>query len=120
MGKTFETDLELLKQQVIVETFRSSGPGGQRKNKVETAIRLKHIPTGMTVIATEHRFQSQNKILAFERLRERLIRLNQPKKRRIPTTVSLKAIEKKREKKKILSKKKLLRKNLPKNLKEWE
>ena len=115
----YDTDPETIKKQVLMETFRSSGPGGQRKNKVETAIRLKHIPSGMTVIATEHRFQAQNRKLAFERLRERLIRLNQPKKRRIPTTVSLKAIERKREEKKTLSKKKQLRKRLPKDLNEW-
>ncbi len=115
----FDTDLEVLKKQVLIETFRSSGPGGQRKNKVETAVRLKHIPSGMTVIATEHRFQSQNKILAFERLRERLMRLNQPKKRRIPTAPSLKALKKKKEEKKTLSKKKQLRKRLSKDLNEW-
>lgn len=105
----YDTNLEILKRQVVVETYRSSGPGGQRKNKVETAVRLKHLPSGITVIATEHRSQAENRKLAFERLRERLIKLNRPKKRRIPTSVSLKAIEKRIEGKKILSKKKRLR-----------
>ncbi len=84
----YSTDLEVLKHQVIVETYRSSGPGGQRKNKTETAVRLKHPLSGITVSATEHRSQALNFKLAFERLRERLIRLNRPKKRRIPTSVS--------------------------------
>ena len=105
----FDTDLEILKKQVIIETYRSSGPGGQRKNKVETAVRLKHLPSGMTVVATEHRSQADNRKLAFERLRDRLIKLNRPRKRRIPTSVSLKTIEKRIEEKKIRSKKKRLR-----------
>jgi protein subunit release factor B len=113
----FETDPQVLKKQVVLETYRSSGPGGQRKNKVETAVRLKHLPSGITVIATEHRSQAENRKLAFERLRERLIKLNRPKKRRIPTSVSLKAIEKRIEEKKIHSKKKHLRE---KPLKEFE
>lgn len=105
----YDIDLKILRQQVVVETYRSSGPGGQRKNKVETAVRLKHLPSGITVISTEHRSQAENRKLALERLRERLIKLNRPKKRRIPTSVSLKAIEKRIEGKKILSKKKRLR-----------
>ena len=105
----FDTDPEVLKQQVIVETYRSSGPGGQRKNKTETSVRLTHLPSGMTAIATEHRSQAQNRKLAFERLRERLLRLNRPRKRRIPTSVPLRVIQKKKEKKKIMSAKKRLR-----------
>jgi len=109
MARKFDTDLELLKKQVIIETYRSSGPGGQRKNKVETAVRLKHLPSGITVVATEHRSQADNRKLAFERLRDRLIKSNRPRKRRIPTSVSLKTIEKRIEEKKIRSKKKRLR-----------
>jgi protein subunit release factor B len=117
MQQRFDTDPQVLKKQVVLETYRSSGPGGQRKNKVETAVRLKHLPSGITVIATEHRSQAENRKLAFQRLRERLIKLNRPKRRRIPTSVSLKAIEKRIEEKKIHSKKKHLRE---KPLKEFE
>ncbi len=92
----FNIDSEILKKEVVIETYRSSGPGGQRKNKTETAVRLKHLPSGIIVIATEHRLQAQNRKLAFERLKERLLRLNQPKRRRIPTPIPLKATEKKR------------------------
>ncbi|PIV20966.1 MAG: peptide chain release factor-like protein [Deltaproteobacteria bacterium CG_4_8_14_3_um_filter_45_9] len=115
----FDTDPQVLKKQVAVETYRSRGPGGQRKNKVETAVRLKHLPSGITVIATEHRSQAENRRLAFERLRERLIKLNQPRRRRIPTSVPLKAIEKKKEEKKIHSKKKHLREKPLKKMEEW-
>ena len=97
----YDTDLDTLKQQVIVETYRSSGPGGQRKNKTETAVRLKHLPSGITVIATEHRSQAQNRELAFERLIRRLERLNQPRKRRIPTRIPRKAVEQRITKKNL-------------------
>jgi protein subunit release factor B len=103
------TDLNALKKQVVVETFRSSGPGGQRKNKTETSVRLKHLLTGITVSATEHRLQSHNLKLAFERLRERLHRLSQKKRRRIPTNVPLKAVKKRIEEKKQKSFRKHLR-----------
>jgi len=115
-----DTDLEALKGQVIIETYRSSGPGGQRKNKTETAVRLKHLPSGITVTATEYRFQTQNRRLAFERLRDRLMRLNRPKKRRIPTPVPRKAIEKKREEKTLLSVKKQRRKLSPRIKDQWD
>jgi ribosome-associated protein len=102
----YDTDPKVLAKQVVVETYRSSGPGGQRKNKTETAIRLTHLPTGITVVATEHRSQAQNRKLAFERLKERLLKLNQPKKRRIPTRISLGAMERKKEEKRVHSIKK--------------
>jgi ribosome-associated protein len=120
MHQKFDTDPVTLKKQVLIETYRSSGPGGQRKNKVETAVRLKHLPSGIRVIATEHRSQAENRKLAFERLRERLLKLNRPKKRRIPTSVSLKAIDKRMEEKKIHSKKKSIRRELQKEFKGWE
>lgn len=105
----FNTDLETLRRQVIIETYRSSGPGGQRKNKTETAVRLKHLPSGITVTATEHRFQSQNLRLAFERLQKQLVRLNRPKKKRLPTSIPIKAKERRIEEKKIRSVKKRFR-----------
>jgi len=120
MQQRFDADPRVLKKQVVIETYRSSGPGGQRKNKVETAVRLKHLPSGITVIATEHRSQAENRKLALERLRERLIKLNRPRRRRIPTSVSLRAIERRIEEKKILSKKKRLRQETPKKLEEWD
>ncbi|MGB9628018.1 MAG: peptide chain release factor-like protein [Thermodesulfobacteriota bacterium] len=116
----FDTDLKALKNQVIVETYRSRGPGGQRKNKTETAIRLKHIPSGVTVVATEHRTQAHNRKLAFQRLKERLLKLSKQRKPRIPTSIPKRAIEKKKEEKTIRSVKKRLRKKVRYETKEWE
>jgi len=115
----YDTDLEILKKQVLLETYKSSGPGGQRKNKTETAVRLKHLPSGITVTATEYRSQAQNRKQAFERLRDRLIRLNRPRRPRIPTSTPLKTIEKKKEEKRIHSIKKHLRKKVEKESK-WD
>ena len=117
LQRKFDTDPEILKRQVIIETYRSRGPGGQRKNKVETAVRLKHLPSGITVVATEHRSQAENRRLAFERLRKRLMKLNRPIRRRIPTPTPWIAIEKRMEEKKIRSKKKRFRQ---KELEDWD
>ena len=115
----YVTNPEILKKQVIVETYRSSGPGGQRKNKTETAVRLRHLPSGITVIATEFRSQAQNRKLAFERLRDHLLRLNRPRRLRIPTLTPLKAIDRKREEKRIRSNKKQLRQKIEKES-DWD
>ncbi len=106
MAKQFSTDIEGLKKEVVVETYRSSGPGGQRKNKKETAVRLRHLPSGVTVVATEQRSQARNLELALQRLRERLLRLSRPKRTRVPTKVSVAAVEKRIMGKKFLSAKK--------------
>jgi len=72
-------------KDIKIEYYRSRGPGGQRKNKKETAVRIRHIPTGITAIATEFRSQARNRALAVKRLKERLQRLKAKRKPRIPT-----------------------------------
>ena len=119
MQQHFDTDPQALKKQVVIETYRSRGPGGQRKNKVETAVRIKHLPSGITMVATEHRSQSENRRLAFKRLRDRLIKLNRPRRRRIPTSLPLRAVEERMGEKRIRSTKKRLRQKSKKALEEW-
>jgi protein subunit release factor B len=109
MKNRFNTDPESMKREVLIETYRSKGPGGQRKNKTETSVRLKHLPSGITVVATDHRFQSLNLKLAFERLRRRLERLNRPRAVRVPTKIPKGAAAKRLEQKKAHSAKKKMR-----------
>jgi len=61
--------VETLLAECDVERLRRSGPGGQHRNKVETAIRLTHRPTGITAMASERRSQSANLTQAVRRLR---------------------------------------------------
>jgi peptide chain release factor len=58
----------IAEKEIIYQTLRAPGPGGQHVNKVESAVRATHIPTGISVIADERRSQLQNKKLATERL----------------------------------------------------
>ena len=72
-------------KDLAISFFRSSGPGGQKKNKTETAVRIKHLPTGITVTAVESRSRKTNLECAFERLRKRLQALERRPKPRIAT-----------------------------------
>jgi peptide chain release factor-like protein len=58
--------------QCAVDTYRASGPGGQKRNKTSSAVRLRHLPTGLIVIAEESRSQHENKARALRRLRQAL------------------------------------------------
>jgi len=63
-------DDEGLIAQCEVDHYRASGPGGQKRNKTSSAVRLRHRPTGVAVIAVEDRSQHVNKRRAVRRLRE--------------------------------------------------
>jgi protein subunit release factor B len=81
-----EADEDLLRE-CEMDTFRSSGPGGQHVNKTETAVRLRHLPSGVVVTAREERSQHRNKALCLQKLRERVEQLNYRPAKRVPTRV---------------------------------
>ena len=68
-AERFPSD-EVLLAQCEVATYRASGPGGQKRNKTESAVRLRHQPSGLIVIAEESRSQPENKARALRRLRK--------------------------------------------------
>jgi len=101
------TDRESLERDCDVEFFVAGGPGGQHRNKVETAVRLTHRPTGLMVTATERRSQSANREAAFDRMAEKLEARQKVKKRRRATKPSAAAKQVRiKEKKKIGERKK--------------
>jgi len=63
------SDSQLL-AQCAVDTYRASGPGGQKRNKTSSAVRLRHPPSGLIVIAEESRSQHENRARALRRLRQ--------------------------------------------------
>jgi hypothetical protein len=85
------TDAQLL-AECEVHTYRASGPGGQKRNKTSSAVRLHHHPTGLITIGTESRSQHENKARALRRLREAIavtVRIPPPDAPRWPDTVQI-------------------------------
>src|SRR5438477_3062985 len=95
----FRTDLRALERDTRVEIYTGGGPGGQHRNKTQNAVRLHHAASGVTVTATERRSLEANRKAAFERLAERLARLNEVKRPRKKTRPSRGAVRSRLESK---------------------
>lgn len=98
-----------LARQCEVETFHASGPGGQGVNTSDSAVRMRHVPTGITVVSREQRSQLQNRQRCLEKIHELLHRRSIPIKARIRTRPSRAAIERRLSDKRHTSLNKLLR-----------
>jgi ribosome-associated protein len=81
-----ESDQDLLRE-CEVETFRSSGPGGQHVNKTESAVRLRHPASGIVVTSQQERSQYRNKALCLQKLRKKVKQLNHRPVKRVPTRI---------------------------------
>ena len=77
--------LERLLRECDVEPYKSSGPGGQKKNKTESSVRVRHRPSGIVRIATESRSQIRNRATALERVYQALQARARRRKPRLPT-----------------------------------
>lgn len=75
-----ETDVVIKPDDLEIEFYRSSGSGGQNVNKVSTAVRLKHLPTGLVVESQTQRFQEQNRKLALKILKGKLWQIEEEKR----------------------------------------
>jgi len=89
--------LERLARDCDITAYRSSGPGGQKKNKTESSVRVRHLPSGITRIATESRSQTRNRAQALERVWEELQRRRRKPKLRVASRRTAASVERRLE-----------------------
>lgn len=97
--------LDEIARDCEVQTFHASGPGGQGVNTADSAVRMRHVPTGIVVVSREERSQLRNRERCAEKIREicrRRARPPQPRKRtRVPGSQRRRRLEAKRARGKV-------------------
>jgi protein subunit release factor B len=101
--------IDIKEKDLKVEFYRGSGPGGQHRNVTDSAVRIRHLPTGIVAQASESRSQAQNREMAIKRLAEALARRERRIKKRVQTKVPSGEKEKRLAEKKKRSQIKQLR-----------
>jgi len=92
--------------QCVVTTYRSSGSGGQHVNTTDSAVRLKHLPSGIVVTSQVSRSQFKNKQDCLRKLRNEVKKCNYRPKKRIPTKQSVSSVRRRLSSKKNHAQKK--------------
>ena len=107
---TIPDDDDRLMMACTVSTFRAGGKGGQHVNKTETAVRIRHIESGITVTCQRERSQHLNKLQCLMLLRRKLLKHNKIPAERIPTVIPHSTRLKRQVNKRFASAKKQMRK----------
>lgn len=109
MASGLPEHLARLARECEITAYKSSGPGGQKKNKTESSVRVVHRPTGLTRIATESRSQIRNKEQALQRVWDALEKRRRKPKPRLATKPTRASVERRLKEKSIRSSRRTLR-----------